>query len=643
MARLNEAPPVSLDTIDTLRKKMLRQNRDLAKSNSIRALRIREVENELGFVLSENLQLRTRIIELEKEAEDNDARRIAHHAMAIKTKLEAQLVEWATLVGGLGLEPPMKRHSPRMGRQSTAKRLSFTACRLSPSQRRLREVARGIEELGHIPETKSYPRKSMNHEQILALQSEANDVESPVLEPPPMCKYLVEDLVEGDSPSKYSSQDDSMILSKLDPSMALDSPVPDEVALPPLPEPQEEMPSSPLSPQNKAAREPQPPMTDFQAKAGLKRKLASRDDSISLPKQRTDENEPSSTLVGRHALREKGGDRTLKEVRDRRGATLKARKPLAVKSTNNDVAPPKRESQLVVENGVSALKANVSKTQAAKDKSKLENKSPPISINSIPVLATGPPSVTELMSPVAEATLSSSISPKQPSTVKSHVSDTPPPADISSSGETSRPSRRNRAAVSYAEPNLRNKMRRPTKELLDAVTGEGRYSRRSSQAELTVLDPIKIKEETDVSHCWKDLPLPSKKDAGELEAGGTAASPLASKNFSLQELPSTVVTERRRKPSAMTPTPSDSACNSGEKGPVSSVDGGVEANGGGSGEADVYEFMSSSPDTDREEPVERNKTSRRQSTKLRRQSTALEGASGTGARDRGGRRRSMMV
>ncbi|CAK7567808.1 MAG: hypothetical protein SEPTF4163_005777 [Sporothrix epigloea] len=58
--------------------------------------------------------------------------------------------------------------------------------------------------------------------------------------------------------------------------------------------------------------------------------------------------------------------------------------------------------------------------------------------------------------------------------------DTPPPADFFSQGETSRPNRRSRASVSYAEPNLRDKMRRPTKELFDAVAGEGKYVQRQS-------------------------------------------------------------------------------------------------------------------------------------------------------------------
>lgn len=44
------------------------------------------------------------------------------------------------------------------------------------------------------------------------------------------------------------------------------------------------------------------------------------------------------------------------------------------------------------------------------------------------------------------------------------------------SGAPSRPSRRQRAVVSYAEPNLRDKMRRPTSELIDAVGGARRSS-----------------------------------------------------------------------------------------------------------------------------------------------------------------------
>lgn len=52
-------------------------------------------------------------------------------------------------------------------------------------------------------------------------------------------------------------------------------------------------------------------------------------------------------------------------------------------------------------------------------------------------------------------------------------------ADMSAA---SRPSRRRGAVVSYAEPNLRDKMRRPSKTMLDAVAGAG--PRRSSSFQL---------------------------------------------------------------------------------------------------------------------------------------------------------------
>lgn len=141
---------------------MLRQNRELAKVNNVRALRVRELEGELSRALSENLLLRGRVLELEQEAEDNETRRIADHAMAIKEKLESQLTEWGNLISGLGLEPPLKRHSPQV-RNPPRPRMSFSTNRPSPSQRRLREVAREIEELGHIAENKPHSRRSMKY------------------------------------------------------------------------------------------------------------------------------------------------------------------------------------------------------------------------------------------------------------------------------------------------------------------------------------------------------------------------------------------------------------------------------------------------------------------------------------------------
>lgn len=66
-----------------------------------------------------------------------------------------------------------------------------------------------------------------------------------------------------------------------------------------------------------------------------------------------------------------------------------------------------------------------------------------------------------------------------PSTTRQISRDTPPPQEIGQDGEGHRPSRRARASVNYAEPNLRDKMRRPAEGSIDAVTGEGKYRRAS--------------------------------------------------------------------------------------------------------------------------------------------------------------------
>lgn len=141
---------------------MLRQNRDLAKCNNVRALRIRELESELACAISENLELRGRILELEKQSDDSQARRIADHAMAIKEKMESQLAAWSSLLENLGVEPPRKRHSPQ-SRISQRPRPSFSTTRTSPSQRRLGDIAREVEELGHISEHMPFSRQSVKY------------------------------------------------------------------------------------------------------------------------------------------------------------------------------------------------------------------------------------------------------------------------------------------------------------------------------------------------------------------------------------------------------------------------------------------------------------------------------------------------
>ncbi|KAF4988902.1 hypothetical protein FGRMN_9483 [Fusarium graminum] len=682
MARLNE-PPVSTDSLETLRKKLLRQNRDLAKSNNVRALRIRELENDCACMLSENLELRGRILELEKELEDNDTRRIADHALAIKTKLESQLAEWGALLGGLGLEPPMKRHSPRP-RKSTKPRLSFSSARPSPSQRRLRDIAREIEELGHISETKSYPRQSMNPQQILALRSEADNDDfadtskSPELGPPPVSHFIEEDeeedLVKIDSPSRSPPTSTSPPVlrpvqesprSKLAPPETFTSPQANKTLPRPSPEkkkkeeitkPKETTPTEtkPLATKSIETKTQQlvieTPVSQPQPiKTGSKRKLAARDDIVTSRSQRTNnENEDPRAATENPSTREKVAGRPLKElanirkdVRDKANATG-ARKPLGSKSTNDDMTSPKKMSKPVPIDEVAAAKADLVRSKTSQDRSKSRTKTlAPITIET--VLAP-PPSVSEVVempsnlgTPFTDPALLCPNSPESAASKDTGRGGTPPPGDVNASREPPRPSRRSRAAVSYAEPNLRDKMRRPTKDMLDAVAGEGKYARRSSVAEQAP-DTARVKRESGAEDLWKKLPNANGTNA-EHEPGSIPASPLAGKG-SPSDISKELSIRGGRRTSMMIHeiiSNSETTHEDGEANDETAYDT------TGHSEVDVYDFTPSSPQSEEQAAAEiRKKAAGRRPS--RRVSSAIHSDEGLGARERASsRRRSMML
>ncbi|KAH6608141.1 shugoshin [Trichoderma cornu-damae] len=660
MARLNEMP-VPAESLETLRKKMLRQNRELAKTNNIRALRIRELENECACMLSENLELRGRILELEKQVEDNEARRIADHAMAIKAKLESQLTEWGTLIAELGLEPPAKRHSPMVRRRSK-QTTSFSASRPSPSQRRLRDLARDIEELGHISENKSYPRRSMNPEQILALRSEADiSVESPELGPPPMSKYIEEDPVKVDSPTRSRPVRPNDGTSKNGPKAGrLEAPVTLASSKPErqsrTTSPSEEVEGDEKHQEHiaRARGRSSKPKNDVETvpvqplKAGSKRKFGARDDDENTHPQRvTDENSIGRILAEKTLLRDKTDGRVVKDfAKLRKKSQLEhsesIRKPLAVKSTNDDINSPMKSSKMKpsVADEIATAKANAAKSKAALERqgprakipSSAEAEAEAVPLLTIEPRAT-PDAMRDLAVPVRESALSPPTSPAVAASLEGSRGDTPPPADISSSGEASRPSRRNRTTISYAEPNLRAKMRRPTKELFDAVAGEGKYARRVSNCDPVVPESAKSKREMAM------LDSPEETD-------DAAASPLAIKHLAADLLLSSSVTERRKRTSSIASRGVEIASDTSMDTEIteSTKDVSINLDSSGLTENDVYEFTSESPPPDKDEVKEVKRKGRRRTTTSRQSTMAVDEDDNISARERNNsRRRSMMV
>lgn len=671
-----------------VRKKFLRQNRELAKANNMRAMRIRQIENEYACMLSENLGLRTRIYQLEKELEDNDARRVADHAMAIKMKIESQLTEWCTLLSGLGEEPPIKRHSPRIERSSATRprRSSLGAGRTSPSQRRLREVARDVEHLGHIaedhvPETKRMSMKyafaqvrkyrptltTCSPDQILALRSEADSTNSPELGPPPTSHFIDEEAGNIDPPNPASPLFEEASPGRDAPAVCLPlvlrtdtqsqlatmsektlQRMKDRDAMSRAEEPKPNKTTTATTTLHKAT--PSQPI-----KTGLKRKYGREDGTNRQAQRGSDENQRPRTFAEKASIRERADGKTLKEManirketREKPEAVTIPRRPLSAKSTNDDVASPrKKNSKRPVTDDVACTKVQLNKPHEASGQrieKVLSVKMDPIAPQDSASATTRTVSGSDLGIALHEAALLSPNTPERLSNGRESRGDTPPPAHITSDGETSRPSRRNRPAVSYVEPNLRDKMRRPSKQLFDAVAGEGKYARRMSQCEPKTAERPEVKREPGSEYAPAKQPA-SQRDDPKPEPDSIPQSPLLErKGGASSELSSSFVTERRRRRSSVAPK-SVNLNRSEPQHTEKPQDGTSDSGVADSGDLDVYDFTDSSPALDSEEGTGgKRPTSDRSSRTRRSTAAAVESDPKVAPKERSSsRRRSMMV
>lgn len=161
----------------------------------------------------------------------------------------------------------------------------------------------------------------------------------------------------------------------------------------------------------------------------------------------------------------------------------------------------------------------------------------------------------------AEPTLHEISSPKSP---RSHAvgqasRDTPPPsnlqvdtADTGGFGTAGRSTRRPRGSVSYAEPNLRAKMRRPTSDLIDAVSTVERAQSltASGSKEFNPSDEsalvAKKESEEDPSNMWEIGALDGTHDQGQ-EGINEPKDAIQKNPATTGELPTSGIADRRRR------------------------------------------------------------------------------------------------
>ncbi|KAJ5226658.1 uncharacterized protein N7469_006664 [Penicillium citrinum] len=442
MARLNDyAAPA--ESVDALKRRFVRQNREIMRVNSMQSMRIRSLESEVSHLLSENVSLRGQIITLTQENERLESGKALQNGVyEIKARLDAKLAELNSL------RPPPRLNDP--------------------------EYNTDVEE-GKLPpilEDKYFPRRTLESQEVQRLV----EGDSCMPESPQADDHLVHntDNLQGNIENANEENEDTPSKNQLDESASPDR------YLPPTLETRKKkkkpgLADTPIHDVEKAE--------STAMKSGSKRKFSLDDDILS--DLAPEDDFQFSRLNGspqkkRDSFQFMGDSSPSKTpVNMKRGSSNKAitnRKVLEPKSANTNLAtrtPKKTPTVLDIKpSHASGRDENRSSPQKSKD---LDSKTkPPPKPRGRPPLASLAKQKRTNQSTGTECTDQIKIlAPKDSPIAKSIES----MSEMSDAG--GRPSRRRGAAVSYAEPSLRAKMRRPSSNMADAVT-----DRRSSSFQL---------------------------------------------------------------------------------------------------------------------------------------------------------------
>ena len=381
---------------------------------------------------------------------------------------------------------------------------------------------------------------------------DVNTTDSPEIGPPPVSQFVDEDPVKIDLPRKHHSPSTAEEQTGLDANLSVNL------------EQRRRRKDGGLPSENRRSSNVELGVLDSDAtstlRTGAKRKLSVREDdegdkgptaNSSSPVRTIHVVKPTEIVEERRRIKlsSNGSGDSIVNADAQGMQNIGPRKVLAAKSVNKS---PKKQvkcstkeegkpEKFKLPNSQPDIERKERRQQAAVKISPIELPAKPIEsiiVSTEDVLATEPEtpaSPPNIFSPPTS----------QASTVRTESRDTPPPANLGSNNEAARPSRRARGAVSYAEPNLRDKMRRPGKELVDAVGADAKSSRISMSHldENANSTSDRVKSETEAEMDWKDMPPASTSTVEN--------SPLRSKGTLVEALPDTISTHRKRRESLL--------------------------------------------------------------------------------------------
>ncbi|KAI7266344.1 hypothetical protein KC345_g8216 [Hortaea werneckii] len=496
-----------------VKRRFIRQNRELAKNNSSQSLRIWSLELEVSRLLSDNLELREKVFRLEGELFTARGKTSSDAVRKVKDALLAKIGELSGVVEGLD-EAAAEEQEPQSER-SVGKPMMEGQWR---ERQPLAELMRDSQ-MPTIVEDKLYPRRTLNAEEIQAIRlSGTGSNESPDLGPPPVAHFDYGDPEKAPasptqaSPSRAGEDDGLPGMSvnletrrrRKDGQPKLE--IQRHSILPQSPEKSDTEPSTMLRTGAKrklSDREiDQPIKPPTQADFTFSRKGESK--AIVAEAERESENGPaqqSSVETSQEfattppkPVRKVLGDKSVNQSPRKNSATATGKPNKPEKEESKKPEKPAPKSNPVSARGQSRNRrgSNIPQPSPSHD----------VSNNILPTVEIPPPTADSSSEPPPKTPAAptdifspppSEPSARQPSHPETRAG-TPPPTDLSTlsttstegggsaAGASGRPSRRARSAVNYAEPSLVAKMRRPGRGMVDAVTGLQDSRRKSSNA-----------------------------------------------------------------------------------------------------------------------------------------------------------------
>lgn len=489
-----------------VKRRFIRQNREIARVNSNQSVRIRNLETEISRLLAENIAIREEAINARAQAEKwKTAHRLSKEVARVKDLLEEKLSEVNALVGELDTLPEKvaRRSSQRRRKDGFVSELINTTEEKEPRQRRTI-----VEQEGTLPvivEDKYYPRRTLDPSEINTTAEHVVDdpLESPDIGPPPVAHFedpeaplafkptksprrtssgLTEENESAQKPSSTTLESrrkrrtSTLLQSSALEGAAKDVPKTTEIA----------------------SREPQKKDAVVQLqsilKSGAKRKLevSELEDTSRISKELDEfifqRKGAASNTAARPSRFSRPPGRQVSETADPTApqSPSKTEQPvrriLAPKSANS---PAKRR----IESSLGKASEEKDKIADVKPEKRLVSRMrtkpthiaiPPPSNNNEPGSLSDDPvkvsieqvdlppktpagDVDDLLSPI-------STEPSKRQTQSREITITNSVEDVLN-GSIGRGSRRARAAINYAQPKLNTKMRRPGKELVGAVEG----------------------------------------------------------------------------------------------------------------------------------------------------------------------------